>query len=236
MRATDFESVCDTARKNWASRVTEAHVATGETQRIGFEEAGPSRTMECRSKGSTLETTKRAPRIEEKVKIVFIQKFNQGAAVGQKADPVQVAREMKCVRDGSGKLHFKPEEWRTSQQIKNFFSRMSALQRQRLPDENQEEEFAHEDLGALQSEDSTQAIRQEERKDMESPEHLIQVGAENLCALLHAGKLSFLRLAQLRETCTALQRQTAGSYSTKRTYTKPLNACAKSCSCQEKAC
>ena len=110
VRATDCESVYDAARKKWASRVTEVHVATGETQRIGFEEAGPSRTMECRSKGSTLETTKRAPRMEEKVKIFFIQKFNQGAAVGQKADPVQVAREMNCVRDGSGKLHFKPEE------------------------------------------------------------------------------------------------------------------------------
>lgn len=222
VRATDCESVYDTARKKWASRVTEVHVATGETQLIGFEEAGPSRTMECRSKGSTLETTKRAPRMEEKVKIFFIQKFNQGAAVGQKADPVQVAREMNCVRNCSGKLHFKPEEWRTSQQIKNFFLRMSALQRQRLPDENQEEEFADEYLEDLQSEDSTQAIRQEEHKDMESPEHPIQVGAENLCALLHAGKLSSLRLAQLRETCTALKLQKAGSYSTKRTYTEPL--------------
>ena len=117
--------------------------------------------------------------------------------------------------------------------MKNFFSRKSALQRQRLPDENQEEEFADEDLEALQSEDSTQAIRQEEHKDMESPEHPIQVGAENLCELLRAVKLSSLRLAQLRETCTALQLQTAGSCSTKRTYTEPLNAYAKSCSCQK---
>ena len=189
VRAIDCESVYDTARKKWASRVTEVHVATGETQRIAFEEAGPSRTAECRSEGWALKTTKRAPRMEEKVKAFLIQKFNQGAAGGQRADPVQVAREMKCVRDVSGKLQFRPEEWRTAQQISNFFSQMSTLQRQRLPDESQEEEFADEDLKALQSEDSIQAIRQEVHKDMESPKHPIEVGAVNVCALSHARKL-----------------------------------------------
>ena len=208
-------------------------MAIGETQRIGFEEAGLSKTMECRSEGWALKTTKRVPRMEEKVKIFLIQKFSQGAAVGQKADPAQVAREMNCLRDGSGKLQFKPEEWRTAQQISNFFSRTSAIQRERLPDENQEEEFADEDLEALQSEDSIQAIRQEVHKDMESSEHPIQVGAVNVCALLHAGKLSSLKVAQLRETCTALELQTAGSYSRKRAYTEPLNAYAKSCSYQK---
>ena len=59
--------------------------------------------------------------MEEKVKIFLIEKFNQGAAMGQKADPVQVAKEMKCVRDGSGKLQFKPKEWRTAQQTGNSF-------------------------------------------------------------------------------------------------------------------
>ena len=51
-----------------------------------------------------------------------------------------------------------------------------------------------------------------------------------ICAHLHAGKLSSLKLAQLREMYKALQLQTAGSYSRKWTYTEPLNAYAKSCS------
>lgn len=85
-------------------------MAIGETQRIGFEEAGLSKTMECRSEGWALKTTKRVSRMEEKVKIFLIQKFSQGAAVGQKADPAQEAREMNYVRDGSGKLQFKLEE------------------------------------------------------------------------------------------------------------------------------
>ena len=171
--------------------------------------------------------------MEEKVKAFLIQKFNQGAAGGQRADPVQVAREMKCVRDVSGKLQFRPEEWRTAQQINNFFSRMSTLQRQRLPDESQEEDFADEDLEALQSEDSIQAIRQEVHKDIESPKHPIEVGAVNVCVLSHARKLSSLKLAQLREGMHGITAQTDGSYSRKRTSTKPLDAYAKSCSCQK---
>ena len=110
---------------------------------------------------------------------------------------------------------------------------MSMLERQRLPDENQEEEFADEDLKAPQSEDSTQAICQEAHEDMESPKHPIQVGTVNLCTLLHARKLSSVKLAQLRETCVVLQLQTSSSYSRKRTYTEPRNAYAKSCSCQK---
>ena len=55
---------------------------------------------------------------------------------------------------------------------------MAVLQCQRLPDESQEEEFADEDLEALQSQDSIQAIRQEVHEDIESPKHLIEVGEQ----------------------------------------------------------
>ena len=87
-------------------------MATGQTQHIGFEEAGPSRTMESQSEGWALKMTTRAPRIKEKLKIFLTQKAN----------PVPEAKEMKCVRDSSGKLHFKLEEWRIAQQISNFYS------------------------------------------------------------------------------------------------------------------
>lgn len=34
-------------RKKWANRVTEERVASGEAQRIAFEESGPSSTAAC---------------------------------------------------------------------------------------------------------------------------------------------------------------------------------------------
>ena len=236
VRESDGESVYDMARKKWANIVTEMHVSSGEAQRIAFGESGPSSTTECRSEGWALKTIKRSPRIGEKVKAFLIQKFNQGAAGGQKADPVQVAREMKCARDGSGKLQFKPEEWRTAKQISSFFSRMSAIQRQRQAGEiesQEDEEIAEEDLEALESEDCIQAIRQKVYRDIEAPNHPIQVKEVNVCELARAGKLDTLKLAQLRDVCTALQLQSNGSYSRKRTYTEPLMAYSKSCSCQK---
>ena len=60
---------------------------------------------------------------------------------------------MKSIRDSSGKLQFKPDEWRTAQQISSFFARLSALQRQRQADEiesqEEEQEVTDEDLTAL---------------------------------------------------------------------------------------
>ena len=104
-----------------------------------------------------------------------------------------MAREIKSIRDSTEKLQFKPDEWRTAQQISNFFARMSALQRQRQADEIESQEEEQELLG----------------------------------------KLSSLKLAQLREVCRALSLQTNGSNSRKRTFTEPLDAYAKLCSCRK---
>ena len=47
----DCECVYDAARKKWADRVVDMHVASGDRQRIAFKEAGPSSTRERRNKG-----------------------------------------------------------------------------------------------------------------------------------------------------------------------------------------
>ena len=131
VRAADLDckSVYDAAPKKWADRVGEMHVTSGDRQRIAFDEAGPSSARECCNIGRALKSTKRTTRMEEKVKALLVQTFNQGVVGGQKADPILVAGEMKSSRDSSVKLQFKPDEWRTAQQISNIFARMSALQR-----------------------------------------------------------------------------------------------------------
>ncbi|CAH3159614.1 unnamed protein product [Porites evermanni] len=70
VRASDLdcESVYDAAQKKWADRVGEMHVASGDRQRIAFEEAEPSSARERRNKGWALKSTKRTNRMEEKVK------------------------------------------------------------------------------------------------------------------------------------------------------------------------
>ena len=110
---------------------------------------------------------------------------------------------------------------------------MSALQRQRRADEiesqeEEEQEVTDEDLTVLESEDHIQAIHQEVYRDIEQTiSHPIKIEAVNVCELTCAGKLSSLKLAQLREVCRALSLQTKGSNSRKRTFTEPLDAYAK---------
>ena len=212
-------------------------MASGDRQRIAFEEAGPSSSRERRNIGWALKSSKQTTRMEEKVKAFLVQKFNQGVAGGQKADPAHVAREMNSIRDSSGKLQFKPDEWRTAKQLSNFFARMSGLQRQIEADEmesQEEKQVTDEDLTAIESEDHIQAIHQEVFRDFEQTiSHPIEIKAVNVCKLLRAGKLSSLKLVQLREVCRALTLQTNGSNSRKRTIIEPLDAYAKLCSCRK---
>lgn len=92
--------------------------------------------------------------MEDHVKAYLVQKFDAGARSGLKADPVQVSLEMKFVKDESGHSLFRPEEWRTAQQISSFFSRLSAKQRQTQTGQLEEvnKEIPEEDLEALESE------------------------------------------------------------------------------------
>ena len=104
----DCESVYDAARKNWADRVGEMHVRCGDRQRIAFEEAGPSSARERRNIAQALKSSKQTTRMGEKVKAFLVQTFNQRVAGVQKAESIQLAREMKSIRDSRGKLQFKP--------------------------------------------------------------------------------------------------------------------------------
>lgn len=80
----------------------------GDRQRIAFEEAGPSSATERRNIARALKSSKQTTRMGEKVKAFLVQTFNQRVAGVQKAESFHLAREMKSIRDSSGKLQFKP--------------------------------------------------------------------------------------------------------------------------------
>ncbi|KAK3745426.1 hypothetical protein QZH41_010250, partial [Actinostola sp. cb2023] len=128
VQASQCESLYDNVKKKWAEKITEFNVVLGAAPHVAVEE-GPSASGESRIAGWALKVIKRSPRMGQKAKTFLIEKFNIGVTGGQKADPGQVSREMKCVRDSTGNLQFKPEEWRTPNQISSFFSRLSAMQR-----------------------------------------------------------------------------------------------------------
>ena len=60
----------------------------------------------------------------------LLGKFNEGARSGYKADPVQLAKEIKEVRHDGGHLVFMTKEWRSSKQISSLFPRLTAAVQQ----------------------------------------------------------------------------------------------------------
>ena len=112
---------------------------------------------------------------------------------------------MKFIKDENGHPLFSPEEWRTSQQINSFFSRLSPMQRQSQTEKTHLEEanveVSEEDLEALESEIALDSLREAVLHDMTVPHHPIQVGRRNVCELSREKKLNTLKVAELREIC-----------------------------------
>lgn len=136
--------------------------------------------------GWALKTAKKPSRTEAHVKAYLVEKFDTGCRTGQKADPVQVAREMKIVKDGAGHLLFTPQQWRTAQQINNFFSRLTAVQRKTQMEKDTSEnptsqEFTEEDpdLEALENEIALENLRIAVNLQVTAPQHPIVVRNRN---------------------------------------------------------
>lgn len=188
--------------------------------------------------GWALKTNKSRPRLGEKVKQFLIEKYEDGERSGNKADPIAVAREMKFKRNENGELFFAPEEWKTAQAIKSFFSRYKAkLKQQQLGGSTRNahttppEEIDEEDMEAWEIETPLQEIRDLAYKHLKIPEHPITVENVNVCQLTKARKLNKLKVTQLQQICTGLSLTVNGPRGRKISYIEPLKQLVNDCTC-----
>ena len=144
---------------------------------------------------------------------------------------MQVAREMKTLRNEDGDLTFKLEEWRTAQQISSLFSRQTAALRHRGIDA---EEIPEEDIEAAESEMAFVTLRSLVMDDIGKPSHPIIVGVGNICDLVKNKNLDSLKLAARKEICNQLHLTTRGPLSRKRTFFEAIENFSESCSCFQK--
>ena len=168
----------------------------------------------------------------KKTKEFLLKKFDAGVKSGQKADPVQVSSEMKYAKDNSGYLLFKPEEWRTAQQISSFFSRLSALQRKKQITDGQAvdcmEDLPDEDADAWEVEMAHEQIRNTVLNEISN---WGPIGAIDVCELARADKLKKLKVSELSEICRALGLDVQGSNKRKKPCIDLLQAYVRRCSC-----
>ena len=141
-----------------------------------------------KTQGLALKSIKKPSRMTDKTKTYLVTIFEQGSQIGQKADPVQVSRQMKLEKDVDNKLLFMPDEWRTPQQISQLFSRLEAAQKQ----------VDEEDVAAEETELTLATLRNKVMEQVALPQHPIVVCARNICQFVHGKKLASLKIVELQ--------------------------------------
>ena len=157
--------------------------------------------------------------------------------IGNKEDPAKVAKEMRTLRDKSGKLCFQVDEWRTAKQISSYFSRLSAAQRHRKAST----ELKAEDADSIDENDLQAWDNEKRRKELQTAmydevdlKHPIFYDGHDICCLSKQGKLKTkFKIGQLKEICEAYGIAIVGTVGRKNSYVAPIEALIKTCGCSE---
>lgn len=127
------EGIYDHLRRQWAFKFSTLSLADDskeKNQPADEERAAPKAGWKPEAEGWALQKPRGgSTRFSEKVKSFLKDRFHAGAQTGRKADPAQVAADMRKVRNSDGARKFGRGEWLTKGQVQSFFSRLSALSR-----------------------------------------------------------------------------------------------------------
>ena len=83
-------------------------------------------SVQALPQGWVLRSSKKAARFSAKQKAYLDEKFKIGEQTGFKADPAQVAQDMRHAKHENGSHRFTVDEFLAPQQIKSYLSRMTA--------------------------------------------------------------------------------------------------------------
>ena len=120
-RFINNESVYDTLRREWAKKFTtidntsstQPFQPSAESLKTGITDLQMGWALSKPKTGSV--------RFSDKIRQYFIYKFDAGEKTGEKANPIQVAADIRTTTDNGGNRYFTREEWLTPTQIKGFF-------------------------------------------------------------------------------------------------------------------
>ena len=210
------DTAYDVIKKKWASILSNVSL---QKQRISPSmQAGYEGVLDCQEavEGWPLKTVQKSSRMSEDVRNYLIQRFNDAAKTGNKADPKQVEHEMKHVRNITGGLLFQLYEWRTSKQIASFFSNLSKSQRAKNIDEGNYGIETEDEEPNIQ--DKNLQLLQLVIESQVQADHPILFQGHHLCHLATEGKIKTLRLDTLKKACLSLDVEVTGSKARKDTF------------------
>ena len=167
------------------------------------------------------ESAKPRHRFNSKQKRYLEGKFKHGETTGVKANPDDVSKEMRCLRDENGKRIFTVEEFLCPQQIFLFFSRMACKRRDATESDDEAEEFARKQA-AVHS-DVMEALQQK------ITHHLLFSG-KDLC-LMTESEIESLKRTQMYSMIGHFSIKVKGRK--KETYRDAIIAFLNRCSCKQ---
>ena len=110
------------------------------------------------SQGWALAKSRVATRFSSKVKAYLSAKFELEGKTGLKADPNQVAADMRNARDEDNNRRFSREELLTRYQIKSYFSRLEYLRRKGQDTDAVDDQTELEEILEEEEENSRQQV------------------------------------------------------------------------------
>ena len=174
--------------------------------------------------GWALRVVRKAYRFSEKQKSYLLSKFRIGQTTGHKLDTEVIAREMRRARGTDGARLIQSSEFLTTTQITSFFSRQSALVRQRDPDEA--------DIRAAQEESNFSEAK--ETVASIQLDHPLIYDQYDLCEMALNDSLKILKLPMLQHMCEDLGLDIPSKPMRKKApYLALLKEIVSKCTCQK---
>lgn len=183
-------------------------------------------SVQALPRGWALRSTKKAARFSAKQKAYLDEKFKIGEQTGLKADPAQVAQDMRHAKHEDGSRRFTVDEFLAPQQIKSYFSRMAAKFRQGSHDVA--DEWDGQAVAEQEAYSSARAHILEECRLT----HPITYDTYNLCELYARNKLTKLNVPILRIICSHFEMEIDNlPLRLKKPYVQLIEELVRSCSC-----
>ena len=200
-----LESLYDGIRRGWVSKFSSLTLESRVTSTV--EGVATEGRDECRNMGWALQKPRGGgTRFTENVKVYLTMRFGDGEKTGRKADPTQVAADMRTARDIEGTRKFKRSEWLTKTQVQGFFSRLASMKRRKTSVYQVQEEEDDDENSLIEDEivylDET--ARQHAVEDIMNQVgliHPITFDGHDICEHARRDTLSRFNVTMLKAMC-----------------------------------
>ena len=228
--ALESLTLLDKAMMSYATKLEQGAATVHDP----VEDTGTAKTPDSRSSlsmGWALKSSgSQRTRLTENQKQYLTEVFKVGEQTGKKADPSNVSKSMRKVRNADGSSRFDASSYLTSQQVASFFSRL-ASKKVAQPDESEDEEDEHaEELNKIY-EQNIQDLSTEVMAEI-SLQHPIMYDTHNICEIAACSKLAKFSVQMLQDMCNFYQLDiSAINVKRKKPYIDLLAKLVGSCSC-----